>query len=148
MAKRNVFKEAKSLRNKHPRKFQTWAEYVSYAGSHPVRKTKKVMGVKKKKHPTRHRKTPVHHRRRVGRSGVSTNSKTHTDYNRNRVTIHGSRNITVGAVNKHKKAAREKIEHLIGKEEVRLFKTKRKPQKRKIRKKITKLKQDHRRLSL
>jgi hypothetical protein len=139
--KRNVFKEASVLRDKHPRKFSTWQQYVTYAGNHPVNTKRKVMGGKKRK--------VVRHKRRVGRPGVSTNSKSHTDYNRNRVAIRGSgHNITVGAINNHKKAAREKIELMIGKKEVTLFKTKRKTQKRKIRKQITKLKQDHRRLCL
>jgi hypothetical protein len=74
-------------------------------------------------------------------SGITTRSRSHTDYNRNKV------NISIGAVNKHKKAAREKLEKLIGAEEVKKFKAPLKRIKKKIAKKIAKYKADYRRLS-
>ena len=81
------------------------------------------------------------HRRVSGAgTGITTRSKTHTDYNRNKV------NITVGAVNKHKKIAREKLLHLIGKEEVKKFTAKLKRVKKKVQKRITNLKASYRRL--
>jgi hypothetical protein len=93
-----------------------------------------------KKPAARKRRSP---RKAVGKSesGVSTRSRTHTDYNRNKV------NITVGAVNKHKKAAKEKLLILIGHEEVKKFTARLVRAKRKIAKRIAKLKQDYRRLS-
>ena len=161
MAKQNaitwISKEAKKLRKEYPHRFKTWREYVAQAsaiysskhkGKSPIGKKKpvkrKVMGTRKRtvarvaKRPTIRKRS----RRKVGESGVSTKSRTHTDYNRNKV------NITVGAVNKHKKAAKEKLLILIGREEVKKFKATRKPAKRKIAKKITCLKSDYRRLSI
>jgi alpha-N-acetylglucosamine transferase len=83
-------------------------------------------------------------RKAVGKAenGLSTRSRTHTDYNRNKV------NISVGAVNKHKKAAKDKLLILIGREEVKKFTARLVRHKKKIAKRITKLKQDYRRLSL
>lgn len=139
-----ITSEAKRLRKKYPRRFKTWTQYVAQAsaiysskhgGHSPVGK-KKIM--RKKKRVIHRRKT----RRKVGKaeSGVSTRSRTHTDYNRNKV------NITVGAVNKHKNAAKEKLLLLIGKEEVNKFKARLKRVRNKIAKKIQKHKADYRRL--
>ncbi len=83
-------------------------------------------------------------RKRV--AGVSTNSRKHTDYNRNRVMIRGSKNITVGSIAKDMKAAKDKILHLIGRKSQELFKAVRKPVKKKISKKITELKRQYNRL--
>lgn len=95
----------------------------------------------RKKKPSAHKRAA--RRRPAARpsSGITTRSRTHTDYNRNKV------NITVGAVNKHKKAARDKLEKLIGQEEVKKFKARFKRVKNKIAKKIAKYKADYRRLS-
>lgn len=131
------------MRRKHPRKFKTWAEYVSHAGRHPV---KKVGSRPKRKARVRPKSRPRPRKRRVGSAGVSTNSRTHTDYNRNRVSVRSAKNITVGAVNKHKKAAREKLEQLIGKEAVKHFKTVKVRLKKKIAKKISEYKRDYRKL--
>lgn len=93
-----------------------------------------------KKKVARKRRSP---RKVIGKSesGVSTRSRVHTDYNRNKV------NITVGAVNKHKKAAKEKLLILIGHEEVKKFTARLVRHKKKIAKRIAKMKQDYRRLS-
>jgi hypothetical protein len=143
MAKRNVFKDAKKIRSQHPRKFKTWAEYVSYASSHAPRKKKsmpKRKAAPRKKHRPAARQRARPRRRIAGESGVSTRSRTHTDYNRNKV------NITVGAVKSHTRIAREKLEHLIGNEEVKKFKAPLKRVKKKIQKKITSYKAAYRRL--
>lgn len=125
--------ELARVRKAHPNMSQAGlrakakAAYNRHKGKKRVKKT-----VKKKA------------RKRV--SGVSTNSRKHTDYNRNRVSIHGSKNITVGSIAKDVKAAKTKILHLIGKKAQELFKATRKPVKRKITKKITALKQQYNRL--
>jgi hypothetical protein len=149
-----IFKDASKMRKAHPRLCKTWQGYVDKATDlHNKKKRKSSVGSmrpkKKKAMPAKkrhahHAKKTMHRRsrRHVGESGISTNSRRHTDYNRNKV------NITVGSINKDKKRAREKIEHLIGKEEVKRFKATRKPAKKKIGKKISALKADYRRLCL
>lgn len=120
---------AKSIIRKHPGK--KYASALKEAGKEmrtgKIRSPKKrTMPVKRKaaaRHKARHRP-----RKRIGESGVSTN-------------------ITVGAVNKHKKIAREKLLHLIGKEETKKFTAKLKRVKKKIGKKIIKLKSEYRRLA-
>lgn len=142
MAKKNshtaltwITSEAKKLRRQYPKRFDTWREYVAqasaiYASKHAGRS------------PVGHKHKPMPKKKKAARSaGVSTNSRTHTDYNRNKV------NITVGAVNKHKRAAKDKILQLIGREEVKRFTTRLKRHKKKISKRIQKLKADYRRLS-
>ncbi len=89
-----------------------------------------------------HHPRKSHHRRVGAGSGISTSSRRHTDYNRNKVYV------TVGAVNKHKKAAKEKLLTLIGREEVKKFTAKLKRVKKKVAKKISKYKSDYRRLSI
>jgi hypothetical protein len=151
-----IFQEASKLRERHPRMFSTWPQYVQHITAiHQKRQSrgksvgrkkpakKKAPMAKRKRHATR---AKAHTRRRshgrVGESGISTNSRRHTDYNRNKV------NITVGSINKDKKRARDKIEALIGREEVKRFKAVRKPMKKKIGKKIAALKADYRRLCI
>ena len=166
MAKSNaltwIVREAKKLRREYPKRFDSWKEYVAQASAiyaskhrgaspvgrkHPPKKKSTMAKRKRRAAPAKKRKTArfTHTRRRsrrVGESGISTNSRRHTDYNRNKV------NITVGSINKDKRRARDKIEQLIGKEEIKKFKAQRKPAKRKIQKKITALKADFRRLSI
>lgn len=134
-----IVREAKRLKREYPHRFKKWNQYVAqasaiysskHAGKSPVghksKKTRMPRKVKKKARRT---------------SGIATRSRTHTDYNRNKV------NITVGAVRKDKMRARSKIEHLLGIEEVKLFKARLKRHKKKIQKRITALKADYRRLS-
>jgi hypothetical protein len=154
-----IVREAKKLKREYPRRFTAWKDYVAQAsaiyasknsGRSPVghpHKKKSAMAKKKKRRaarPAGRKRARITRRRtrRVAGSGISTSSRRHTDYNRNKV------NITVGSINRDKKRAREKIEQLIGKKEVQKFKTRRKPAKRKIQKKITALKADYRRLCI
>lgn len=160
----NIFTIASDLRKKYPTMFKTWQKYVQEAKkinrqfqgkkkvkvSPKIRKEAKKISLnglyKKKSMPAKRKRAPRRKaghrpRKRIGESGVSTKSRTHTDYNRNKV------NITVGSVNKDKKRARDKLEHLIGKEVVKQFKAKKKPLKKRIGKKITKLKSEYRRLA-
>lgn len=137
---------AKSIIRKHPGK--KYGTALKQAGaemrSGKIRSAPKKKSMPKKKHYAKATKRHSVRRpaRKVSGAGVMTKSRTHTDYNRNKV------NITVGAVNKHKKAAREKILHLIGREEVKKFTAKLKRVKKKVGKKITRLKADYRRLAI
>ncbi len=150
-----ITKEAQRLKREYPKRFKKWTQYVAQAsaiysskhgGRSPVGHKRKAP--KKKSMPAK----KTHHRKRsVGRkparrassgSGISTNSRRHTDYNRNKVYV------TVGAVNKHKKAAKEKLLAIIGREEVKKFTAKGVRKKKKIAKKISKYKSDYRRLSI
>jgi hypothetical protein len=164
MAKSNaltwIVREAKKLRREYPNRFDSWKEYVAQAsaiyasknrGRSPIGRKhphkKKSTMAKRKRHVAGPRKRKVsrttrRRSRRVGESGISTNSRRHTDYNRNKV------NITVGSINKDKRRARDKIEQLIGREEVKKFKTRKVRAKKKIQKKISALKSDYRRLSI
>jgi len=150
-----IVREAKRLRREYPHRFKQWKEYVAQASAiyaskhkgkspvghkHPPKKKSMGKAVRKKA-STRKKARPARRRRVGAESGVSTRSRTHTDYNRNKV------NITVGAVNKHAKSAREKLQHLIGREEVKKFIAKKKTIKRKIQKKITSYKAAYRRLA-
>jgi hypothetical protein len=153
-----IIKEAKRLKREYPRRYKKWTQYVSQAsaiyssthkGKSPVGHKRKP--VKKKSMPAKkhsRKRSPHHHTRKAGHrrvgagSGISTNSRRHTDYNRNKVYV------TVGAVNKHKKAAKEKLLTLIGREEVKKFTAKLKRVKKKVAKKISKYKSDYRRLSI
>jgi hypothetical protein len=140
--------EAHRIQKAHPR--MPWAEcrqkgtayYHRHKNSRPAKKrvTKKVSGMPKKKNHHR----PV--KRRVSSPGVTTRSKTHTDYNRNRVAIRNSKNITVGSVRKLTRQAKEKLLTLIGQETAREFSAKKVRIKKKIRKKVNELKAEYRRL--
>ena len=138
-----IVAEAKRLRREYPKRFATWREYVAQAsaiysskhsGHSPIGKKKPM---RKKTHHRKHAS-----KRKVGRSstGIMTRSRTHTDYNRNKV------NITVGAVNKHKKAAREKLLKMIERAAGQRFVAKLKRVKKKIAKKEAQYKAEYRRL--
>lgn len=46
-ALKKITRDAKKIRNRHPRKFKKWSEYVAYASKHPVKsRRKKVSGLK------------------------------------------------------------------------------------------------------
>lgn len=152
-----IIREAKKIRKQYPRRFKKWSEYIAQAsaiyaskhkGNSPVgRKHPKKKSMPRKR-ASRPKRSPVHRMRKVARrrvgasSGISTSSRRHTDYNRNKVYV------TVGAVNKHKKAAKDKLLTLIGREEVKKFTAKKVRVKKKIAKKISKYKSDYRRLSI
>jgi hypothetical protein len=139
-----IIKDAKRLRREYPKRYASWNEYVAQASAIYSSKHKGRSPVGRK-HPPKKKSMPKKRKaRKVGKStgsGVSTNSRSHTDYNRNKV------NITVGAVNKHKKAAKEKLEHLIGVEYVKQFKARLKRTKKKIAKRIRNYKAQVRRLA-
>jgi hypothetical protein len=152
----NIFKKAKAMRKAHPRKFKTWSQYVEAAGKviHRKTRTRSVAGrsrpaKKKASRPRTRRKSTARSPIRYAGSGsgISTNSKRHTDYNRNKVNISVGA-LSMGSISNDKKRAKKKIEALIGMEEVKKFKATRKPVKRKIAKKISALKSDYRRLSI
>jgi hypothetical protein len=142
-----IFQDASRLWKR--KAYSTWQKCIDAAtaaynrGVSRSPKKKSTMAKRKRAAPkprkiTRIRRSRLH----VAGSGISTTSRRHTDYNRNKV------NITVGSINKDKKRAREKTLLLIEKKEGDKFKAKRKPVKRKIQKQITKLKADYRRLSI
>jgi hypothetical protein len=137
-----ISKEAKRLQKAN--RNLSWEQARTKATAHYHSRSKKnaMPSRKKRKGPSKKKRTmPARRRSRVsGSSGVMTKSRTHTDYNRNKV------NITVGSINNHVKVAAEKLSHLIGIEEVKKFKAMGKRQKTKIQKKITAYKAKYRRL--
>jgi hypothetical protein len=138
-----IVREAKRLKKEYPRRFAKWNQYVAQASAIYSSKHhgKNPVG---RKHPAK--KTPMPPRKKtrkqIGRTGagISTNSRSHTDYNRNKV------NITVGAIRKDQNKVLKKVEHLLGLEEVKKFKAKGVRMKRKIQKRITALRARARRL--
>lgn len=74
----NTFKKAKQLQRDHPQKYKNWQDAVKAAGK-SIRKKHKTSRAKK----THRKKT--HRKKTIGR--ITTKSKTHTDYNDNKVNI-------------------------------------------------------------
>ena len=127
-----ITKEAKSIRRKYPKRFATWREYVAqasaiYAKKHKGKSTvgkkrKKVSGIKllekgekrsakpahvyevqrdKKGHFKKYKKIAGATRKKTT-GGIATKSKSHTDYNRNKVSI------SVGAAKRKRKTIAKK----------------------------------------
>lgn len=124
----NIFKRAKRLQRQHPHKYKIWQDAVKAASKKPRKKktAKRSASAKKKK-------------KRVG--SIQTKSKSHTDYNANKV------NISVGSPAVHlnvvKKAYKDQLDSLV----LRKFHASTKRNKKKIQKLITAKKAQIRKLS-
>lgn len=111
----NIFKKAKQLRNKHPRKFKTFQQAVKAAG-------KQMRGTKRKK--------------KVG--SINMPSRKHTDYNRNKVDI------SIGSLSSHKAAIKRILDRDIDSAVIRRHKATKKTDRRKLTKKISELTREKR----
>lgn len=139
-----ITNEAKKLRREHPRRFNTWKEYIAQASAIYARKHggKSPVGKKRKK-------------KRV--SNVTTRSRTHTD--RNRITaniqvgrLHHKKTRTVAhrkktnTVSHHMSVAKRMLVDDIAAAEARKFTMTKKSDRRKQGKKIAELKRKYRKL--
>ncbi len=131
---KKITTRAKQLRKKRPG--ISWKSAVKSAGLEyrqgKMRKAKRKAAPKKRK--------PVK-KRKVGSGGQVTRSRTHTDYNRNKV------NIAVGTVAGHMGAAKKMLLDKIGKKESKIFAATKKPLKNKLRKQLANLKAQFRRVA-
>lgn len=122
---------AKSIRRGKPG--MSWKSAVKKAG---LEYRQGRIGKAKKK-----RSAPKKKRKKISGNGQTTKSRTHTDYNRNKV------NISVGSVSAHMGAAKKILLADIGKKEAQKFAASKKSAKKKIQQSITKLKRQFRRVA-
>lgn len=143
-----IVKEAKRLRKRFPHRYDklanAWRDgYMAEASAIYAKKHKGKSPVGKKKNASGQRARKVIRpkkakKKRVGK--IVTKSKSHTDYNRNKV------NISVGSISHHKAMAKKGIEEKIATKEIRKFKARTKREKAKLQKEITALKREYRKL--
>jgi|SRR5882672_1542842 len=128
---------AKQLRKKRPG--ISWKSAVKSAGLEyrqgKIGKTRKTRRIAPKKKKTTKRK-------RMGSDGQVTRSKTHTDYNRNKVNI-----AVGGTASGHMGAAKKILLEDIGRKEAQKFAAKKKSVKNKIQKTVSELKRRYNRLA-
>ena len=131
---KKITTRAKQLRKKRPG--ISWKTAVKSAG---LEYRQGKMGKTRKARPAKKKKAVK--RKRMGSGGQVTRSRTHTDYNRNKV------NIAVGSVSHHMGAAKKMLLEDIGKKEAQKFAATKKSVRNKIQRGITELKRRYRKVA-